>query len=427
MQLITAPYLELQRDLHARFDYGRGVDAQECARFVRLFSPETVLDYGCGQGHLAKLLPEFEVEEYDPAIPGKDAEPAKSDVVVCADVLEHIEPDLLDNVLLHLRALTKKQVILVIATAPSKKIMADGRSAHLIVESARWWAEKVSSLFDLEMFEDRTEQGRGALLIGTPRIMKEKLPIGRIRVSSAVSNKTRNAQVEQNCRRIEKRLALDVAKHDRTAVLVCYGPSLRQTWPQIALDGFQGDRDVYSVSGSHRFLIERGIVPTAHIDCDPREHKVKMLGEPHPQIKYWIASCIHPSYLDALGGFDVSLWHSYNGKTSLKAKDVYPNQMMVTGGGSVGLRAISLLYSRGYRTFDIHGMDCCYADDGADHAAEHSGKPTEVAPVECNGRWFKATAIQIAYLRYFTKSRRMFPDAMFRFHGDGLLQHSQKG
>src|SRR5262245_58241377 len=141
--LISPAYADLQRQLHASHDYGKGVDAEECARIVRaLPDVETVLDYGCGQGHLGRLLTGYEIEEYDPCIPGKDVQPAKCDAVVCADVLEHVEPDLLDNVLIHLRSLTKRYAVFVIATKPSSKIMADGRSAHLIVENAGWWGRK---------------------------------------------------------------------------------------------------------------------------------------------------------------------------------------------------------------------------------------------------------------------------------------------
>src|ERR1051325_7782001 len=88
MQLISETYRALQDDLHARFNYGHGGDAEEFACIVRELSGSSVLDYGCGQGHLAHLLDGYQVEEYDPAIPGKDEEPAKADIVVCADVLE---------------------------------------------------------------------------------------------------------------------------------------------------------------------------------------------------------------------------------------------------------------------------------------------------------------------------------------------------
>lgn len=168
MILITEEYRELQRDLHARYDYGKGVDSKDCDRIVRGFLPlgGSVLDYGCGQGHLGRLMrPDYDVREYDPAIPGKDAQPEPADVVVCADVLEHIEPELLDDVLAHIRDLTQIRAVLVIATGPSAKLMADGRAAHLIVENGEWWRDKLSAFFDIRHFEDRSADGKGVLAV----------------------------------------------------------------------------------------------------------------------------------------------------------------------------------------------------------------------------------------------------------------------
>jgi len=38
--------------------------------------------------------------------------------------------------------------------------MADGRTAHLIVENADWWKGKLSGLFEIERLEDRSDRGR---------------------------------------------------------------------------------------------------------------------------------------------------------------------------------------------------------------------------------------------------------------------------
>jgi hypothetical protein len=308
MRRISDGYLALQKDLHVRFDYGRGVDAEECAEIIRSLEVNSVLDYGCGQGHLGRLLDGYEVEEYDPAIDGKDIDPARADVVVCADVLEHIEPELLGNVLLHIYALARKHVLLVIATEPSRKIMADGRQAHLIVQNIRWWESKLAGLFEVERMEDRSALGKGALFLCKPRRFSADpplVPIARVRSVSAVSDAERNANMIANSARIAQRLGIGVPAHDRVAHLVCYGPSLQKTWPSLALARHMEGQDIFSVSGAHRFLIDRNIRPVAHLDCDPRAHKAEQIGEPHRDVQYWLASCVSPKYLDKLAGHAV--------------------------------------------------------------------------------------------------------------------------
>lgn len=425
--LITPSYLDLQKQLHANYDYGKGVDAQECATIIQGLNAQSAVDYGCGQGHLARLLSKFEVEEYDPCIEGKDEEPARADVVVCADVMEHIEPECLDEVLLHIRALTKKFALFVIATGPSRKVMADGRPAHLIVEDAGFWFQKLAGLFNFERFEDRSHEGRGLLILCTPRPLPVGvvLPIGRIKAISAVDNTIRNANVRANCEINDRRLSIDIPAHDRVAHLACFGPSLRKSWPLLAIAQANGE-DVFSVSGSHDFLRSNGVRPVAHMDCDPRPHKVAMLTMPDHRISYWLASCVDPAYLEKLAGYEVFLWHSYNGEESTSIiGEIEPQSKMIVGGGSIGLRAMSLLYCRGYRNFQIHGMDCSF-DDGEHHAGHHLGKNAEAVQVQCGDRWFSANPVMLTYARYFHKQLALMKGATISLHGDGLLQHMVK-
>ena len=122
---------------------------------MRHHNASSVLDYGCGAGSLKRKVMELtdaqpmgrhagvRFDEYDPAIEGKNKPPMFADLVVCTDVLEHCEPDRLENVLAHIRMLARKAVFLVVAIVPTAKVLADGRNAHLIVRPANWWKKRV--------------------------------------------------------------------------------------------------------------------------------------------------------------------------------------------------------------------------------------------------------------------------------------------
>lgn len=150
--VITKTYRALQVELHCRPNGygGKGDKWAEAVRgLITRFSATSVLDYGCGEGSLKTALDTHKpawlsVREYDPAIQGKDGWPDFADLVVCTDVLEHVEPELLGNVLTHLKVLARKAVFVVIATRPSGKVMLDGRNAHLIQEQDDWWAQRVT-------------------------------------------------------------------------------------------------------------------------------------------------------------------------------------------------------------------------------------------------------------------------------------------
>lgn len=146
--LITPEYREMNTALHNNQSYGSRVRKQVYADVMKLIAEveaESVLDYGCGKGEMSRHVPC--VVNYDPAVDGFSAKPRACDIVACCDVLEHIEPDLLDNVLSHIQELARKAIYLVISTRPAGKILSDGRNAHLIVKPAKWWEDKIRVTF----------------------------------------------------------------------------------------------------------------------------------------------------------------------------------------------------------------------------------------------------------------------------------------
>jgi hypothetical protein len=150
-ELISDEYRALNAKLHTDilgYGVGGGRHAKTVLKLCKSLDSTSVLDYGCGKGYLAKELP-FPIWEYDPAIPGKDAAPRAADLVVCGDVLEHIEPEKLDFVLDDLRRVTKKVGYFVIHTGPSSKVLADGRNSHLIQQPRDWWEEKIGLYFQI--------------------------------------------------------------------------------------------------------------------------------------------------------------------------------------------------------------------------------------------------------------------------------------
>lgn len=415
--LISEGYRALNAELHAaRPDYGaRGSwAAPKIENIAAEYGCVSILDYGCGKGALKEAFPYFPVDEYDPAIPGKDGEPKPRDLVVCADVMEHIEPSKVWAVLDHVRRLAQKAAYFSICTVPASKSLGDGRNAHLSVHPAEWWVERLGQCFDLKGIK---LTGSHIDLIGVPKLA----PVD-VKTISALDEEQRTKNALINMARVKPRL-IEAEAHDRKAVLVCYGPSLKESWPLIKVAHAEG-ADIISVSGAHAFLIERGVTPDAHIDCDPRPHKTRQMGAPHAEVNYWLASCVDPSFIDRLAGHDIALWHLWNGDPSLPLLDrIEPGEWMVLGGGSVGLRAVMLLYALGYRTIDIHAMDCSFSGADEPYAGPHFGKPHHRMRVKSGDRWFETGAALVAYAEQFFEMLPCLKGASIRLHGDGLLQH----
>jgi len=101
---ISETYREEQERLHENPNYGVASIgfAPIVSDLINKLGVTELLDYGAGKGNLAKHLSvdhEVEVKHYDPARPEWAKRPDSAQMVACIDVLEHIEPEYLDEVL----------------------------------------------------------------------------------------------------------------------------------------------------------------------------------------------------------------------------------------------------------------------------------------------------------------------------------------
>jgi hypothetical protein len=173
MALITPEYKALQSKFHIdRPDYRvtrtRHVDIIQ--NFAQQMKTRDILDYGCGKCMLQKGLP-FPIQNYDPCNPEYDVRPTPAAIVVCTDVLEHIEPDCLKDVLDDLKALTKQMIFLNVSCVPAKKFLPDGRNAHIIQESPNWWLSWLLPRFNLHSFQ--VQGGEFTAIMIPPQVKPE--------------------------------------------------------------------------------------------------------------------------------------------------------------------------------------------------------------------------------------------------------------
>lgn len=550
--MISEAYAQQNQDLHASHPR-YGTSGHQWAAYIEALLREdghtSVLDYGAGKGTLASALGHsgIAIAEYDPAVPGKQARPEPADLVVITDVLEHIEPAHLDNLLADLARLTHRKLFFDVCTVASLKTLPDGRNAHLIVQSPDWWRYKLTRNFDIVHWVERPEcnlfygeavpKGQGAAYLaeraskprrrkltlelsamcerlrqvsaancdalsrissvrcyegidderadlqivfdllddmdddGVLRALRDvarlankgimlraaltetrtedwwkarieahwrltdwvpgpgtlglmampKVGVHGVKAIGAVEHDERWGQVEAALKRTNRRITCQ-NPHRRKAILACYGPSLGDYITRLSDERMEHGADVISVSGAHDFLLEHGIVPRYHVECDPRPHKADNIDRPHPGIQYLIGSVVHPTYFDKLDGHNVALWHvadeAHCGKL-LKLGE--KGHHMITGGGSVGLRAIALLYAMGYRDFSIYGMDCSFADNGEQQwAGKHAGKRQDVMTAVCGGKAFATSPVLLTYATDFIEMAQKMT-AQLRVYGDGLL------
>jgi len=151
VKTISNEYKQLNKKLHKSISgYGKIAESKtrKPLHVIKTVRAGSLLDYGCGKGKLVEVLrkelPEIHYAEYDPAIEEKEIVPSGSfDLVTCTDVLEHIEPEYLHNVLHHLFSYVRKALYIIIARKLSNKQLGDGRNTHLIVQSHKEWKKLI--------------------------------------------------------------------------------------------------------------------------------------------------------------------------------------------------------------------------------------------------------------------------------------------
>lgn len=163
---ISKEYKGLCAEHHAKkknWGASGGKWTNDIARTATHYGVRTILDYGSGKGLLSEQLRQrgFQVTAFDPAVRGIDRKPKGSfDMVVCVDVLEHIEPEYLDAVLQELQRYAALGYF-VICLGPAKKHwLSDGRNAHLIVKGREWWAGKLKEYWDFKELKGRNWKER---------------------------------------------------------------------------------------------------------------------------------------------------------------------------------------------------------------------------------------------------------------------------
>lgn len=240
------------------------------------------------------------------------------------------------------------------------------------------------------------------------------------KVSYCIPLWLRDLQIAKATARVSRRIQEGPRRSDPMAV-VCFGPSLVDTWTQV-----RDFRYVITCSGAHKFLLEHGIVPTYHVEVDPRAHKVALLGTPHTDVEYLPASTCHPEYFDHLErhGATVTLWHVFDA-TEEALRVLPPGEWALTGGSSAGLRALTLARFLGFTDLHIFGMDGNEGPSGK-HADVHPNQPTGHSLTTYKGQEYRTTASMLECAKQTFHELDQLCDVTATFYGEGLVQAMAK-
>jgi hypothetical protein len=176
---------------------------------------------------------------------------------------------------------------------------------------------------------------------------------------------------------------------------------------------------IVAIKDAHDWLIDNGVIPDFALAIDPQEHRISF-HKPNTGVEYMIASQCHKAMFDNLEGQKVTIWHPY----VMKGQDRPKNSLLIGGGTTSGLRAISLFYVLGWRHFALFGFDSCL--DGDKLRVNGSGlkegdKITEIR-IDQEGETFYCNASMALQAEHFQTYYDYLPDAQYYGFGHGLIQ-----
>lgn len=214
---------------------------------------------------------------------------------------------------------------------------------------------------------------------------------------------------------------LDIAEaHDRAAIVVGGGPSMRPLLPMIAAMQ-AGGATVFATNGTVAPLFVAGILSNHQVLLDARPENVAFVAGPKAQ-HYLIASQCHPDLFRAIKGHPATLWHP--AYPEIDEWIGHREAVLIGGGTTVGLQAMSIAYALGHRKIHLFGFDSSYSEAGEGHAypqplnADDDRQEYRIG----DRKFIAAPWMARQAMEFQTASRQLIDgDAELYVHGTGLL------
>ena len=291
-------------------------------------------------------------------------------------------------------------------------------------------------------------------LIKTQNCVSDPHIQGNVRYStqySAIAKEYKYGQLKEEKENIETRLVeLDLAVrelnslkpikwvlecklHHNTAVIISGGPSVtdpthaqyKANHKKIKQLSKRKTSYLFCVKHSHDHLIEENVIPFGCFLLDPRDHVKDFIEDPHPDVKYFVASMCAQTTWDRLLERDAQIWgyHALVGAAEQDVlKEISPKSRLISGGSSSATRGIAVARALGFMNFIIIGQDSCYWEDQDMEKLDVQGRK-KYQNVVVAGRKFLTDPELMAACQDFEQIIKSIPECEFEVFGDGMVSH----
>jgi SAM-dependent methyltransferase len=207
--------------------------------------------------------------------------------------------------------------------------------------------------------------------------------------------------------------------HSGRAVICAGGPSIKQCFEAIT----GHNAPIFAVNGTANLLSDNGVLVDYQIILDARPGNVDFVKRPMA-LKYLVASQCDRLIFDALKERNVTVFHM----NTLDVLDAIPESNkpinLISSGSTVGLAAMALAYTLGFRNIHLYGYDSSFGE--SHHAYPQASNDADVViDASVGDRNFKTTPWMVKQAEEFQTLARNLAElgCSIEVHGDGLLPH----
>lgn len=339
----------------------------------------------------------------------------------CTDVMEHIPPDKVIQVLMNV-LMGAQHVFFSIATEPDVCGKMIGETLHLTVQPYEWWLEHFQKLGCIIHWTKKTDGGALFYVTAWPK-GQEVVDVGVLNTPEEVP--IENVRVNINGPYGEKQVH-PFATNDLECMILGGGPTAKQFLPQMQAMRAAGAK-LITLNGAYNWALEHDLKPSATVICDAREFNKRFVSPVIPDCKYLMNSQVHPAVLEGLPLDQTLLWHTTSEAIYPILKERYPLSFPIPGGSTVLLRTLPLMRTLGYRKFHLFGCDSCIVTVDGLGVLHHAYQQPEndkdpILPLMVGGRSFGCTTWMVSQAQEFQDLIRMMGNVMdLEIYGDGLL------
>lgn len=224
------------------------------------------------------------------------------------------------------------------------------------------------------------------------------------------------ANVQENSR-LPLRWVKSLPAHDGHAIIVGGGPSVSDYLPSIRQRIAHG-QTVFALNGAARFLSQSGILADYQVMLDARPENIELLG---PAKAHLLASQCHPSLFASVS--NATLWHPCMEGVDELLPDYDDSYALIGGGTVVGLSAMALAYTLGYRNLHLYGYDSSHRESAGHAYAQPLNTGDPMCKVTLGGKTFTSSLAMAAQAERFPVLCNSLIDlgCTITVDGDGLI------